>query len=142
MVNDFARYLLETIGRNALKMENLGKISWIRFCILCLCGPCASSVPAEGLNFDCSKRNKIQDSLNPGNNERRRRSIFHGAIADITAIPLCIVHSHTPWKFIDLVTSEPDTGCCAKIREHKPDKYISQSCEVTQLSSSFVIVLP
>lgn len=64
------------------------------FSILCLCGPCACSVSVEGIKIRLPGRSKIQGSLNPGNNGRRRRSIFHGvAMVDITAIPLCIVHS-------------------------------------------------
>jgi len=41
--------------KNALKMKNLREISWMWFCILCLWGPYACSVSAEGLKFDCRR---------------------------------------------------------------------------------------
>lgn len=60
MINGFARYLFryKLSAENALKLENSREVSWMRFCILCLCGPCASSVSVEGLKFDCRKEVK------------------------------------------------------------------------------------
>ena len=60
MINGFARCLFryKLSAENALKMENSREISRMWFCILCLYGPCASSVSVEGLKFDCWKEVK------------------------------------------------------------------------------------
>jgi len=113
MINGFARYLFryKLSAENALKMENSREISQMWFYILCLYGLCASSISVEGLKFDCQKEVKSKILSIPRTTVEDVQFFMMLPWFDITAIPLCIVHSCESIRHTDLITGESGIEC-------------------------------